>query len=75
VDNLSEDKMPKWRKLYETAVLETNRPCSKNERWRQRMPSCEWKNWEGGADHHDERGMLYRAATALQVLRDSAWAI
>jgi hypothetical protein len=68
VDDLSENNIPKRRKLYEAAVLETE-PALLKKRAIEAENSVllRMEELEGSADHHDEREALTRTVTALQV--------
>jgi hypothetical protein len=71
----NESEVPKWRKLYETAVLETN-----PKLLRQRAVEAEeavtfrLNELNGSADSHDEKAALTRTQQGLKCLKETEWA-
>ena len=67
--------IPKWRKLYEAAVLETN-PKLVKPKALLAEEAVKWRLNElnGDADTHEEKAALARTLQGLKCLKETEWA-
>jgi hypothetical protein len=67
--------VPKWRKLYEDAVLETN-PKLVKPKAIVAEEAVKWRLNElnGDPDTHEERAALARTLQGLKCLKETDWA-
>jgi len=70
-----ENEIPKWRKLYSIAVLETNpkliRPRAVEAEEAVKLRQNELN---GSADSHEEKAALARTLQGLKCLKETPWA-
>jgi hypothetical protein len=74
--SLSELTVPKWRKLYEAAVLETNPKLIKLKAVLAE-DAAKWRLNElnGSPDSHEEKAALVRSLQGLKCLKETEWAV
>jgi hypothetical protein len=73
--SLSKLAVPKWRKLYEAAVLETDPKLVKLKAV-VAEDAVKWRLNElnGSADSHEEKAALERTLQGLKCLKETEWA-
>jgi hypothetical protein len=72
---LIEEQLPKWRKLYEIAVLETNPKLLKLRATEaEEAVKLRQKELRGSPDSHEEKAALERSLQGLKSLNATEWA-
>jgi hypothetical protein len=72
---LSELTIPKWRKLYEAAVLETNPKLIKHRAIEaEEAAELRLKELNGGRNSHEEKAALARSLQGIKCLKETEWA-
>jgi hypothetical protein len=73
--SLSELTVPKWRKLYEAAVLETNPKLVKHKAIEaEEAAELRLKKLNGSANSHEEKAAVARSLQGIKCLKETEWA-
>jgi hypothetical protein len=74
--SLSELKVPKWRKLYEVAVLETDPKLVKRRAIAaEEAAELRLNELDSSVDSHEEKAALARSLQGLKCLKETDWAV
>jgi hypothetical protein len=74
--SLSELEVPKWRKLYEAAVLEIDSKLVKDRAIEaEEAAELRLNELNGSVDSHEEKAALVRSLQGLKCLQETEWAV